>query len=137
MVDTPGSVSTEDRPVAELVSDASEQVSRLVRDEIQLAVAELEAKGKRGGLGAGLFGAAGVVALYGGGALVACVVLALALVMPAWAAALAVAVAALATAAVLALAGRKQVKAATPVIPERAIDSVKADIDAVKEGMHR
>src|SRR2546430_2752778 len=77
---------------AELVRLAAEQISRLVRDELQLARAEMTVKARRFGTGAGLFGFAGVVALYGVGVLVATLVLLLALVVPAWAAALIVAV---------------------------------------------
>jgi hypothetical protein len=61
----------EDRPVGQLVSDATEQITRLVRNEMRLAAAELQQKGKRLGVGAGLFGAAGVLALYGGAVLIA------------------------------------------------------------------
>lgn len=120
-----------------LVSDLSEQVSRLVRDELRLAKLELTRKGKRAGLGAGIVGAAGIVGLFGGAVLVAAVVMLLALVMPAWLAAAIVAVVLLATAAVLGLAGKKQVQQATPPVPQETIASVKADIGAVREGAHR
>ncbi|MFG1943137.1 phage holin family protein [Nonomuraea sp. NPDC048826] len=120
-----------------LVSDLSEQVSRLVRDELRLAKLELTRKGKRAGLGAGVVGAAGIVGLFGGAVLVTAIVLLLALVMPAWLAAAIVAVVLLAAAAVLGMAGKKQVQKATPPVPEETIASVKADIDAVKEGAHR
>jgi len=126
-----------ERPIGELVGEASAQMSRLVRDEIQLAVAELQEKGKRGGIGAGLFGAAGITALFGVATLLATAVLALALVLPGWAAALIVAVVVLAVAGVLALMGRKKLQSATPVVPEDTVGNVRADIDAVKEGLHR
>ncbi|MEW9549157.1 phage holin family protein [Nonomuraea sp. NPDC050783] len=120
-----------------LVNDLSEQVSRLVKDELRLAKMELTAKGKRAGLGAGLFGAAGTAAFYGGAVLVAAVVLLLALVMPGWLAALIVGVVLLIAAAVLGLIGKNQVKRATPPVPEETIASVKADIDMVKERARR
>ncbi|MEU6726171.1 phage holin family protein [Nonomuraea wenchangensis] len=120
-----------------LVSDLSEQVSRLVKDELRLARMELTAKGKRAGFGAGLFGAAGTAAFYGGAALVAAVILLLALVMPAWVAAAVVGVVLLVVAAVLGLVGKNQVQRATPPVPEETIASVKADIDMVKERAHR
>ncbi|MEU4512428.1 phage holin family protein [Nonomuraea wenchangensis] len=120
-----------------LVSDLSEQVSRLVKDELRLARMELTAKGKRAGLGAGLFGAAGTAAFYGGAALVAAVILLLALVMPAWVAAAVVGVVLFVVAAVLGLVGKNQVQRATPPVPEETIASVKADIDMVKERAHR
>ncbi|HEX4815879.1 MAG TPA: phage holin family protein [Nonomuraea sp.] len=116
-----------------LVNDLSDQVSRLVKDELRLARMELTEKGKRAGLGAGLFGAAGTIAFLGGATLVAAVVLLLALVMPGWVAALIVAVVLFAIAAVLGLVGRKQVKQAAPPIPAETIASVKADVDMVKE----
>lgn len=120
-----------------LVNDLSEQVSRLVRDELRLARLELAKKGKRAGFGAGMVGAAGMLAFFGGAVLVTAVVLLLALVMPAWAAAAIVAVVLFAVAAVLGLIGKKKVQEAGPPVPEQAIASVKADIDAVKEGVRR
>jgi tetrahydromethanopterin S-methyltransferase subunit C len=120
-----------------LVHDLSEQVSRLVRDELRLAKLELVRKGRSAGLGAGVMGAAAVLALFGGGVLVTAIVLLLALAMPAWLAALIVAVVLFAAAAVLGMAGKKKVQQATPPVPEETIASVKADIGAVKEGAHR
>ena len=128
---------TEDRSVAELVREISEQVPRLVRDELRLARAEMTEKGKRAGVGAGLFGGAGVVALYGVAALLVALVLGLAEVMPAWVAALLVAVLLLIGAAVLALVGRRNVQQATPPVPEQAMESVKADVAEVKERAQR
>ncbi|MFC4056906.1 phage holin family protein [Planomonospora corallina] len=121
----------------ELIRQVSEEVSRLVRDEIRLAKIELAEKGKYAGRGAGLFGGAGVVALYGGGALVAAVVLLLAQVMPAWAAAALVGAVLLVAAAILGFRGKRQVSAMGSPTPERTIRSVKDDIDAVKERAHR
>jgi hypothetical protein len=121
----------------ELVRQAAEQISRLVRDELALAKAEMTQKGKRAGVGAGLLGGGGVVALYGVAALLTAVVLALALVVPAWLAALIVAVVLFAVAGVLAVLGRKRVAQATPPVPEETVRSVKADIDEVKERAQR
>ncbi|MFG2057428.1 phage holin family protein [Micromonospora sp. NPDC048930] len=123
---------------AELVQRATEQVSRLVRDELALARAELTQKGRHAGIGIGLFGGGGVMALYGAGALVAAVILLLALAMPAWLAALIVAVALFLLAGILALVGKKQVSRAVPPVPEATVRSVRADVDtvtaAVKDG---
>jgi hypothetical protein len=124
--------STDDRPVGELIQEASQQTAALVRKEFELAQLEMKAKGKRAGLGAGLFGGAGVVALYGGGALIAAVILVLATALEPWIAALIVAVVLFAVAGVLALTGKKQVDQATPAAPEQAIASSKRDIDEVK-----
>ncbi|PZG17061.1 phage holin family protein [Nonomuraea aridisoli] len=120
-----------------LVSDLSEQVSRLVRDELRLAKMELTQKGKRAGFGAGLFGAAGMAAFFGGAALVAAVIMLLALVMPGWLAAAIVAVVLFIAAAVLGLTGKSQVKRVGPPVPSETIASVKADIDLVKEKARR
>jgi nitrate/nitrite transporter NarK len=120
-----------------LVNDLSDQVSRLVRDELRLARLELTRKGRRAGFGAGLFGAAGMFGFLGGAALVAAAILLLALVLPAWAAAAIVAVALLAIAAVLGLVGRRQVKQAAPPVPSEALASVRADFDLVKEKVRR
>ncbi|MFI0794645.1 MULTISPECIES: phage holin family protein [Micromonospora] len=116
---------------AELVQRATEQVSRLVRDELALARAELTQKGKHAGIGIGLFGGGGALALYGLGALVAAVILLLALVMPAWLGALIVAVALFLLAGILALIGKKQVSQAVPPVPAATVRSVRADVDTV------
>ncbi|WP_280329018.1 phage holin family protein [Nocardia wallacei] len=137
MVDEIRAAPARERPVGELVGDASEQLSRLVRDEMRLAVAELQQKGKRTGVGAGLFGVAAVLAFYGGAALVACVVLALASALAGWLAALLVGVALLLVAGVTALIGVKQVRAATPPVPQEAVSGVQTDIETVKEGLRR
>jgi hypothetical protein len=132
MTQTP-TVTPDDRSTADLVKLATEQVSVLVRDELKLAQAELTAKAKHAGVGIGMFGAAGVVAMYGVAGLLAAVVLALALVMPAWLAALIVGVVLLGVAGVLAVTGRTQVKQAAPPVPTDAVESVKADIETVTE----
>jgi uncharacterized membrane protein YqjE len=116
---------------AELVQRATEQVSRLVRDELALARAELTQKGKHAGIGIGLFGGGGALALYGLGALVATAILLLDLVLPAWAAALIVGVALFLLAGILALVGKKQVSQAVPPVPQAAVRSVRADVDTV------
>ncbi|MFC4014516.1 phage holin family protein [Nonomuraea purpurea] len=120
-----------------LVSDLSDQVSRLVKDEFRLARLELVEKGKHAGFGAGLFGAAGMAAFFGGGALVATVILLLALVLPGWAAAAIVAGLLFVMAALLGLTGKSQVKRVGPPVPAETIASVKADIDMVKEKARR
>ncbi|TDC59637.1 phage holin family protein [Micromonospora sp. KC207] len=123
---------TESEPsTAELVQRATEQVSRLVRDELALARAELTRKGKHAGIGIGLFGGGGALALYGLGALVAAAILLLALVVPAWLAALIVAVALFLVAGILALVGKKQVSQAVPPVPAATVRSVRADVDTV------
>jgi uncharacterized membrane protein YqjE len=128
---------TRDQSVSELVQRASNQAAALVRDEIKLAQLELQDKGKRAGIGAGMFGGSGLFALYGLGALVATAILALATAVDSWLAGLIVAVVLFAVAGILALTGKKQVEQATPPAPEQAIDSVKTDVDQIKRRASR
>ena len=121
----------------ELVGQLSDQVSRLVRDEVRLAQAEVTQKAKRLGISAGLFGGAGVVAILGLAALVTAAILGLANVLPGWLAAVLVAVVLFAVAGVLALLGKKDVDKATPPLPTETIASVQADVDAVKQAVAR
>lgn len=121
----------------ELVGQLTDQLSTLVRDEVRLAQAEVTQKAKRLGIGAGLFGGAGIVALLGVGALVTAAILGLANVMPGWLAAIIVAVVLFLVAGVLAMVGKKDVDKATPPLPTEAIAGVKADIATVKEGVSR
>jgi uncharacterized membrane protein YqjE len=120
---------------AELVNRAAAQLSTLVRDEITLAKYELAEKGKRAGIGGGLFGAAGLLAAYGLGLFLALVVVLLDLVWPLWLAVLVVLVLVLAAAAVAALAGRQQLRKATPAMPTEAVAGVSADVQTVKDAV--
>ena len=126
-----------DASTAELVSLLTAESSQLIRDEIALARTEVTERAKAVGIGAGLFGAAGVLAWFGFGTLVATAVLALDLVLPAWAAALIVTGVLFAAAGVAALHGRKNVAEGSPPVPEHAIANVKADVAEVKEARHR
>jgi MFS family permease len=121
----------------ELFTELTRTTSDLVRDEIRLATAELTEKGKHAGIGVGMFGAAGVVALFGGGALVATAIAALATAMDLWLGALIVTIVLFAVAGVLALVGKKQVAEATPPMPEQALAGMKADVETVKESVRR
>jgi uncharacterized membrane protein YqjE len=116
----------------ELVKQLSEQTSTLVRQELDLAKAELAAKGKIAGAGAGMLGGAGVATLLALGALTACVIALLDKAMATWVAALIVTVIWGAVAAVLALAGRDRVKAASPATPEQTVETVKEDVQWAK-----
>jgi uncharacterized membrane protein YqjE len=122
-----------DRPVGDLVQQLSQQTAALVRQEMRLAQVELQEKGKRAGIGAGMFGGAGLVALYGVGALIAAAILLIGTALEPWLAAVIVGAVLLAVAGVLALLGRKQVDKATPPKPERAMESVQRDVAHVKE----
>jgi membrane protein len=125
-----------DSSAGELVKQLSEQVSRLVRDEMKLAGNEMASKGSRAAKGVGLFGGSGVIALFGVGCLLAAAIAGLALVLAVWLAALIVGAALLVIAAIAVLIGRGQLKQAVPPVPEQAVDSVKADVQAIKEGIH-
>jgi hypothetical protein len=126
----PGPAS--DAPLAELVKQLSEQSSRLARQEVELAKAELAVKGKRAGIGVGMFGGAGAFGFYGLGALVAAAILALATALTAWLAALIMAVVLAAIAGILALQGKSKIQQATPPVPEQAAESVKEDVQVAK-----
>jgi len=117
-----------DRPVGELLKELSEQTTTLVRQELELAKLELTEKGKKAGIGAGMFGGAGIVGFYAVGALTACLILALATAVDGWLAALIVAAVYGAVAGVLALSGKSKVQQAVPPVPEQAVDSVKEDV---------
>jgi len=124
-----------ERPLPELLKQLSEQTTGLVRQELELAKAELTQKGKQAGAGAGLFGAAGAIGFLALAALTTCFILALNAVMPAWLAALLVAVVYGVVAAVLAMRGRAKVKQATPPVPEQTIETVKEDVEWAKTQM--
>src|SRR4051794_4109787 len=126
----------QDASLGSLVSQLSSQIPAQIRSEIRLAQAEVTEKGKRAGIGIGMFSAAGLLAFFGFGFLLTTVALLLALVMPGWVAALIVTLVLFAVAGVAALLGKKKVAEATPPKPERTIESVKEDIATVK-GEHR
>jgi uncharacterized membrane protein YqjE len=122
----------DERSVGELVHALSQQTATLVRQEMRLAQVELQEKGKRVGLGAGMFGGAGLVALYGVGALIAAAIIGIGTLIEPWLAAVIVGVVLLAVAGILALTGKKQVDRGTPPLPEQAIESTKRDVDELK-----
>jgi len=127
-----GTGAASEASLAELIKQLSEQSSRLARQEVELAKAELVYKGKRAGIGAGMFGGAGAFVFYGLGALTAAAILALATAMTAWLAALIIAVVFAAIAGILALQGKNKVQQATPPVPEEATESVKEDVQWAK-----
>jgi VIT1/CCC1 family predicted Fe2+/Mn2+ transporter len=114
------------------VSQLSTQLPDLIRSELRLAQAEVTEKGKRAGIGLGMFSAAGLLGFFGVAVLLATFVLLLDLVLPAWAAALIVAAVLLAAAGVAALLGKKKVAEAGAPKPERAIEGIKQDVATVK-----
>ncbi len=121
-----------ERSLPDLLKRLSEETTRLVHQELDLAKAELSEKGRQVGAGAGLFGGAGATGLLALAALTTCFILALATAMPAWLAALIVAVIYGAIAAVLAARGRVKVRQATPIVPEQTMETVKEDVQWAK-----
>ncbi|MFE9812249.1 phage holin family protein [Streptomyces sp. NPDC005227] len=123
--------------MGELVQQASQHLTELVRGEMRLAQTEMKEKGKRYGKSSGLFGGASVAGFLMLQALVATAIAALALPLPVWAAALIVTAVLGVIAAVLALTGKKQIGKASPPVPETTIENVNADIAEIKRSAHR
>lgn len=123
----------QEKSTADLAADLTTSVKRLIQDEFRLAMAELQTKGKRFGIGAGLFGFAGILALFGGATLIAAAVLGLALVVPGWLAAVLVGAALLLVAGLAALVGGKEASRAGGPVPEESVDRVREDVETMKQ----
>jgi len=121
-----------ERSIGELFGKLSDETSTLIRQEMELARAELTEKGKEAGKGAGLFGGAATVALLGAGAITAGIILLLDLAIAAWLAAIIVGLIYVGVAAILGLQGRDRMKRATPPVPEQTVDTVKEDVEWAK-----
>jgi uncharacterized membrane protein YqjE len=132
MADQRANEDARERPIGELFKQLSEETSTLIRQELELARAELTEKGREAGKGAGLFGGAGVVGLLALGAFTAFVILLLDKAMSAWLAALIVTVVYAAIAGVLALRGKERVERATPPTPDQTVETVKEDVEWAK-----
>jgi uncharacterized membrane protein YqjE len=130
------SASAQDASLGELVSRMSEQTSRLIRDELRLAQLEMTAKTKRAGIGAGLFGTAGIFALFGLACLITAAILGLAGPVPDWLAAIIIGAALFAIAGIAALVGKREVSEAAPPVPEQAVSGLKQDVRTLKPGTH-
>jgi uncharacterized membrane protein YqjE len=127
------SQANHDSSLADLARQLSTQTTELVHQEVELAKAELRDKGKRAGIGAGMFGGAGALGLYALGALTAAIIAGIAEALPVWASALIVAVLYGAIAGILALRGKNKVQQATPPLPEETVQSVKEDVRYTKQ----
>ena len=123
-----GGGTTTDDSMGELVKELSRQTSTLVRQEVELAKAELTEKGKKAGVGAGMFGTAGILGLFGLATLTAALVIGLGGLMEDWVAAVIVGAIYLAAAGVAALQGREKVREAGPAVPEQTVETVKEDV---------
>jgi uncharacterized membrane protein YqjE len=130
--ETQDNTSARDQSTGDLVKALSQQTSELVRKEVDLAKAELTEKGKKAGVGAGIFGAGGLLALFGLACLTAALIAGLSEGMDTWVAALIVGVIYLAGAGVAALMGREKIREATPLAPEQAIETTKEDVQWAK-----
>jgi uncharacterized membrane protein YqjE len=124
--------TTDDSSTAELLKKLSDQTVTLVRQELELAKAEVAEKGKQAGMGAGILGGAGLFGLLALGALTACLVMALDTGMEGWLAALIVTAVYAAIAGVLALTGKNKVREAGPAVPEQTLETVKEDVEWAK-----
>ena len=130
---TPTNDDLRDRPIGELMRELANQTTTLVKQELELAKAEVREKGKRAGVGFGMWGAAGVAALLALGAFTAFLILVLDEVMPDWLAALIVAAVYGAIAAVLYYQGREKVEEAGSPVPEQTVETLKEDVQWAKD----
>lgn len=126
-----------EQSTGELVKQLSEQVSTLVRDELKMARLEMTRKGKQAGMGMGMFGVSGLSALYGVACLLAAAIIAISGEIRPWLAALIIGLALLVASAVAAVTGKGRMRRATPPVPRQAVASTKADVEQVRERMHR
>jgi hypothetical protein len=122
----------DNRSTSELIHDLSEQSSRLIRQEIALARAELTHKGAQAGLGIGLLGAAAILSLYALGALTAGGILLLSTAVKAWIAAGIIAGSILLAAGAAALIGKTRLARAAPAVPEATIETAKRDVETIR-----
>jgi predicted lipid-binding transport protein (Tim44 family) len=127
-----GEADLRERPIGELLKQLSQETTTLVKQELDLAKAEVAQKGQQAGKGVGMFGGAGVMGLLALGALTAFFIMLLDGAVANWLAALIVAVVYGAIAGVLALQGRNKVKEASPPIPEQTVETVKEDVQWAK-----
>jgi hypothetical protein len=131
-------MSTEElrgQSIGDLLKQLSEQTATLVRQELDLAKAEMQQKGKRAGVGLGLIGVGGVIALAAVGAFTATLIMLLAEWMDGWLAGLIVTIAYAAVAAYLALQGKEKVSEASPPVPQQTVETVKEDVRWAKNQM--
>ncbi len=127
---------TDGRPsLGDLVSDLSEKLSTLMRNEIRLAQLEMKEKAKSSGIGLGMFAGAAVVLFWAVGILFAAIILLISEALAPWIAAIIVFGVLLAIAAVLALVGKRMLDKGTPPVPERAQANIRLDIEAVRQGL--
>jgi hypothetical protein len=127
-----GATDPHERPIGELLRELANETSTLLRQELDLAKAEMTQKAKQAGIGVGMFGAAGVLGFLALGALTECFIAALSLAMPVWLASLIIVVVYVVVAACLALTGKARIKKAVPPAPEKTVQSIKEDVEWAK-----
>lgn len=129
--------AVQERSTGDLVKQVTEQVSLLMRDELKLAQLEMTGKAKQAGTGMGMMGGGALIALYGVACLIACVIIAISHSLQAWLSALIIGVALLVVAAIVSVIGRNKMRQGSPPMPTEAVESVKTDVQAIKEKAHR
>lgn len=132
-----GQAAVQERSTGDLVKQVTEQVSLLMRDELKLAQLEMSGKARQAGKGMGMLGGGGLIALYGLACLIACAILALTHVLQPWLSALIVGAVLLAVAGVVSAVGRGHLRKAVPPTPKEAVESVKTDVEEVRERARR
>jgi uncharacterized membrane protein YqjE len=121
-----------DKSIPALMRELADETTTLVRQELDLAKAEMAEKGKAAGVGAGMLAGALIAALMALGAVTTCVIAALALALPVWLAALIVVAIYLVAAGILALVGKDRLRRSMPPKPDQTIETVKEDVQWVK-----
>jgi uncharacterized membrane protein YqjE len=122
----------QEQPIGNLLKQLASETTTLVRQELDLAKAEMREKAGKAGPGFGMIGAAGAMALLAAGTATVFFVLALDGVMPNWLAALVVAVVYSVVAVVLYLQGKEKVDDAGSPAPQQTIETVKEDLEWAK-----
>jgi sugar phosphate permease len=121
-----------DRPLGEVAGELTRDLSLLVRQELELAKAEMKEKGRVAAPGLGMIGGAGVTGLMAAGALTAFLILVLSVFLPEWSSALIVGALLAAVTYVLVKQGKERVQQAGSPVPEQTIETVKEDVEWAK-----
>ena len=121
-----------ERPLGEVAGELTRDLSLLVRQEMELAKAEMKEKGRVAAPGLGMLGGAGITGLMAAGALTAFLILVLSIFLPEWSSALIVGAALAAVTYVLVKQGKERVQQAGSPVPEQTIETVKEDVEWAK-----
>ncbi len=117
------------------IKQLSQDLGLLVRQELELARSEMAEKAKTAGMGAGMLSGSAITAVLTLGSLTALLIIAIALALPLWLSALIVTLMWGAVTAILALAGKKKIQDAGPLVPEQTIQNVKEDVQWAQSGI--